>query len=387
VTDPAGTAIGINLLWLLPGRVGGSEEYATRLLDSLAGRLPDDVDVTLFVLPSFAGAHPRLAERYRTAVAPIGGQSRPLRVASESTWLAVRSRRRHLGVVHHMGGTTPLLQAAPGLVTVHDLQPLLLPHHFGRTKRRWLARTLPRSVRSSLRSTGVVVAVSDHTRNDLIRHLDVEPTRIRVVPHGIGSMSPPGPAEVRRVQGCYRLGDRWFTYPAVTWPHKNHLMLVKAFASVAAVDPGVQLVLTGAPGPAEAEVAGAIARHHLDVRVRRTGRIPRPDLDALIAGSVALVFPSSFEGFGAPVLEAMALGCPVIAASSAALPEAVGDAGLLVDPDDAEQWARTMTHLLHDDEQRRRLASSGSARAATLGWDRGAAALVDVWREVLDRRR
>lgn len=384
---PPTTAIGVNLLWLVPGAVGGSEEYATRLLGGLGGGAGDDIDLTLFVLPSFRGAHPGLADRFRTEVAPLEGRRRPARVAMESTWLAERSRRRRLRFVHHFGGTVPLLRGAPALVTVHDLQPLLLPHNFGPVKRRWLAAVLPWSVRTSRRDTGLVGAVSRYTADELTRHLGTDPSCVRVIPHGVDPRTAPGPADRSLVRSRYRLGERWFLYPAVTWPHKNHMMLVRAFAAVAAVDPDVLLVLTGAAGPAETEVADEIARRGLDDRVRRTGRVPRADLDALMADAVALAFPSSFEGFGAPVLEAMALGCPVVAASAAALPEAVGDAGILVDPDDPEEWAQVMTSLLHDDERRGRLAAAGLARAAGAGWDAAAAALAGTWREALEWHR
>ncbi|MEJ7584269.1 MAG: glycosyltransferase family 1 protein, partial [Acidimicrobiales bacterium] len=369
--------VGINLLWLVPGVVGGTEEYAVRLLGGLARHLPDDLDVTLFALPSLADRHPDLITRYPSDLAPAAGRRPPLRVGLESTWLAQRSRRRSLDLLHHWGGTVPLVRTTPALVTVHDLQPLHQPRHFGIVKRSWLAAVLPWSVRTSVRETGLVAAVSRFTGEDLSRRLGTDPAVVRVIPHGVDPITPPGADEVDRVRRRYRLGERWFVHPAVTWPHKNHVMLLRAFAAVAA-DREVELVLTGAAGPAETDVAAAIEHHGLGARVRRTGRIPRADLDALIAGAVALTFPSRFEGYGAPVLEAMALGCPVVAARATALPEAVGDGGILLDPDDTEQWTRVMLHLMDDQGERRRLITAGHARVDGAGWDRSGAALVDA---------
>ncbi|HMQ27854.1 MAG TPA: glycosyltransferase, partial [Acidimicrobiales bacterium] len=110
-------------------------------------------------------------------------------------------------------------------------------------------------------------------------------------------------------------------------------------------------------------------------RVRRPGRVPRADLDGLLAPATALLFPSRFEGFGAPVLEAMSRGCPVVAADATALPEVVGDAGILLPPDEPEEWSRVMHELIADPERRRELAAAGRARAALYPWGRSADAL------------
>jgi len=371
--------VGVNLLWLVPGAVGGSEEYAVRLLGAVAEDPPPDLDITLFALPSLLRSHPGLAERFPTVAAPVDGARRWMRVAAETSWLAAAARRRHLGLVHHLGGTVPLLRGVPAVVTIHDLQPLHHPEHFSPVKRAWLRTILPWSVRAAR----MVVAVSRFTAADVVDRLGVAADRVRVVPHGAATAPTVGPGEVARVQALLGLGRRWFVYPAVTWPHKNHGVILRAFATVAGRDPDVSLVLTGGRGPSEAVVSGTIATLGLGDRVRRTGRIPRADLDAVIAGATALTFPSSFEGFGAPVVEAMAAGCPVVAARATSLPEVVGDAGILLDPDAPGEWADTMVDLLTNEDRRARLAEAGRARVADMGWDRSAAALVDVWRHAL----
>ncbi len=371
--------VGVNLLWLVPGDVGGTEEYAVRLLGALGDARPAGLDLTLFGLPSLAAAHPDLVDRFPTVTAPVDGRRRGVRVAAETSWLAAQVRRRRLDLVHHLGGAVPALRGAPAMVTIHDLQPLLRPAHFTPVQRVWFRAVLPWSVRAAR----VVVAVSDFTAATITEHLGVAPGRLRVVPHGVHPASPVDPAEVDRVRAVYGLGDRWFAFPAVTWAHKNHVLLVRAFGRVAATNPTVSLVLTGGAGPAEAAVLAEIRARGLDGRVRRTGRIPRADLDALLGAAVALTFPSSFEGFGAPVLEAMAVGCPVVAARAAALPEVVGDAGILLSPENPDEWAAAMTDLLTSPDRRHRLADAGRARAATMGWDRSAGALVEAWRAAL----
>ena len=170
------------------------------------------------------------------------------------------------------------------------------------------------------------------------------------------------------------LGERpYFLYPAITYPHKGHEHLVRAFARLAGDRPDPLLVLTGGKGPREPALRELIGSLGLEDRVRRVGRVPEADLDNLYRGAVALVLPSRYEGFGMTVLEAMSRRCPVIAADATALPEVVGGAGLLVDPDDLA----TMEHS-HGRPARRpgapgaRLANAGEARARTFDWRRSA---------------
>jgi alpha-1,3-rhamnosyl/mannosyltransferase len=171
-------------------------------------------------------------------------------------------------------------------------------------------------------------------------------------------------------------------FPAFTWWHKDHALAVEAFAQVAAREHDVVLVLTGGEGPAEAAVAERIDSLGLRGRVRRTGLIPRRDVLAIVRGSVAMLYPSRYEGFGLPVIEAMSLGAPVLAADATSLPEVVGDAGRLLPPGDIDAWAEAMSGLLGDGDERERLASAGRARAAGFTWARTVATTLGAYREV-----
>jgi alpha-1,3-rhamnosyl/mannosyltransferase len=190
-------------------------------------------------------------------------------------------------------------------------------------------------------------------------------------------------AAVRR---RHDLGDRpVFLYPAITYPHKGHEHLVRAFAGVARARPEPLLVLPGGPAGREPDLLALIGELGLGDRVRRIGRVSDDELDALYREAVALVLPSRYEGFGMTVLEAMSRRCPVIAADATALPEVVGDAGLLVDPDDPAPWSAAMLELLDDPARHRRLADAGEARARTFDWSRSARRLADVYRELTVR--
>ena len=156
--------VGVNLLWLVPGEVGGSEEYTVGLLHALADLAPEDLDVTLYVNGRFEGTHAALTDRFRTVVAPVSGASRYVRVAAESTWLAARTRRDRVELVHHAGGTMPAVRTAPGVVTLHDLQPITHPERFGLVKRTYIRLVAPRSLRSAAR----VVCLTEFTGGDAV---------------------------------------------------------------------------------------------------------------------------------------------------------------------------------------------------------------------------
>ncbi len=140
--------IGVNLLWLVPGVVGGSEEATTTLLRAIRALDPPDLDMELFVLAPFARAHPDVTGGLATRTLGFSGQPRALRVLAESTWLAARTRG--LDLVHHAGGTVPTVRTAPALLTIHDLQPLVRHATHGQVKRMYLRWALPRSVRAAV---------------------------------------------------------------------------------------------------------------------------------------------------------------------------------------------------------------------------------------------
>ncbi|MGI8757559.1 MAG: glycosyltransferase family 4 protein [Acidimicrobiales bacterium] len=372
--------VGINLLWLVPGVVGGSEEYTTRALRALAAMAPPDLDVTLFVLAPFAAAHPDLVSAYPTVTVGIDGRSKPRRVAAEAAWLPRVARRRGIDLMHHAGGVIPpgpAIGRLPPALTIHDLQPLVLPENFSRLKRRWLATMIPRSAAKA----GVVLTPSDPASASVVDLLGIAPERVRTVPHGI---EPPAPVDERRqaeVRTRYRLAGPVVLYPAIPYAHKEHTTLVRAFAQVAATRPDVTLVLAGDTWITEADLAAAIRASGASAQVRRTGRVGWDDLHALYSVASVVAVPSRFEGFGAPVLEAMAAGVAVVAADATALPWVVGDAGVLVPVGDVNAWATALSRLLDDPGELARRAVAGRARAATFTWERTALALAAGYRQ------
>ena len=295
---------------------------------------------------------------------------------AESSWLRARLDSLSVDLVHHPGGTVPIRARGPVLLSLHDLQYLAHPEFFSKLKRSYLGAVVPRSTRQA----AIVTAPSEFARGTVIDELGVPPERVLVVPHGIPSSEPGWATPPDVVRARYGLSGPFLLYPAVTWAHKNHVAAVRALAELRGAHPDLMLVLTGAAGPAEAAVSEEIVRLDLTDRVRRTGRIPAVDLNGLYDEAAMTVIPSRYEGFGIPALEAMRRGCPVVAASATALPEVVGDAAMLVDPDDVDGWVVAIDTILNDPERRAALSSAGRSRAAYFSGERAAAALLTAYR-------
>lgn len=364
-----GARIVVNLLWCVPGQVGGSEEYLTRQLIGLGEQPEPRWRPRLAMARGLGAAHPELGGLTQLE-APTASQSRARRILTEATWL--RRVTRHADLVHHGGGTAPFGARRPYLLTVHDLQYRTYPEYFSATKRAYLDAVLPRSVRAA----ALVAVPSDYVKGSVATAYGIDPDRIVVVPHGIEPGLTSNVTPEPELRQRYRLGDGpVLMYPAVTHPHKNHALLLELMARHWH-DPDLRLVLTGGRGTAEHTVAGCT-----DPRVIRTGRVPDADRNGLLAMATAMVFPSSYEGFGAPVIEAMTLGAPVICSDATCLPDIVGDAAV-VRPPVAADWADALGEAI---ARRDALIAAGYRRAAQFSTRASGAALAQAYREALRR--
>ncbi|MDP6288410.1 MAG: glycosyltransferase family 1 protein [Acidimicrobiales bacterium] len=367
-SDRSGPArIAVDLLWLVPGDVGGSEEYAVRTLLAYASHGPSDLRPVVHLTGAAAEAHPELGQLLDVETCPVDNRHRGRRLLAESTWLA--SRTRLLDAVHHMGGRIPARTGAPVAVTVHDLQPLDHPEHFSVAKRAYLGRALPRSIRRA----DVVVAVSDGVAHQIMDRFAIPAERVAVVSSGVvPAVGLPVPSDPPTI-----------LYPAVTHPHKRHVLLVEAFHLLAGRHPTVRLVLTGGPGRAEGDVRKAIDGGPHAERIDRTGRIPADLLASHLSGASVVAFPSSYEGFGLPVVEAMAAGVPVLVSDGTPAADLVGGGSVVPAVAGPDQWANELERLLVDDHHRRALVDAGRLGATTHTWEGSADALERAWRLLL----
>jgi alpha-1,3-rhamnosyl/mannosyltransferase len=362
----------VNLLWCAPGRVGGSEEYLVRQLTALRrAEVPvADIDLTVHLGTSLAAARPELAESgadLRTTRLDVDRRS--VRIPVEHTALAWRTRRAD--VVHHGGGTIPFVRPpVPTVLTVHDLQYRRFPHYFPAGRLAYLRAMMPRSARAA----SVVATPSAHVAADVVDAFGIDPARTIVVPHPIETPVPDEllVAEARR---CHVGAGRLFVFPAITHPHKGHIRLLEAMAHHWP-DRDDRLVLIGGEGAAEAAVRDAIDRLGLAGRVLRPGRVSAAERDALMAAADLMVFPSEEEGFGAPVVEAMALGTPVVCSDIPALAEVSGGATVLAghEPDAIAAGMRTAL------ERTEELIALGRWRATAFSPEAAGSALATAYR-------
>jgi glycosyltransferase involved in cell wall biosynthesis len=365
----AEAAIAVNLLWCVPGDVGGSEEYLVRQLLGLAEVSPR-FRPTLYVVDGFLEAHPDLAALFPTKVAGFDGASRPRRVVGEVTWFHRQASSADLR--HHGGGTAPLGATRPYLLTIHDLQYRTYPEYFSRKKRIYLGAVIGRSVRTA----AAVTVPSEYVRGSVIAAYGVDPPNVIVVPHGFEPDLLRDVTDESELRRRFSLGDGpVIVYPAVTNHHKNHRFLIDLLGSRWR-DPDLRLVLIGGSGTAEQEVQAAT-----DQRIRRLGRVTAADRNGLLKMAEAMVFPSQYEGFGAPLIEAMALGCPVVASDSTCIPAIVGGAGLVL-PLAIDAWSDALDRVR---VQRATMVAAGLSRAEAFTAGVSGAALAAAYETALEQ--
>jgi glycosyltransferase involved in cell wall biosynthesis len=332
-----------------------------RYIDNLLRHLAD-ADWTIWVAPADVAAARAAwpAARIEVCDAPV------FSLGEQAFWRRALPAAG-LALFHAPHLNFPLACPVPLVVTLHDLIPLRFPgtHNSGLgtayfALMAWLA----------VRRARHVIAVSSHTRDDLVAMLGADPEHIRVVLQGADPRFAVPRPRART--------DRYVLYAGQWKRYKNVETLLEAFARLPA---DVKLVLAGRVDPRAVHVPAAVQRLGLAERVELPGYLPEDDLVALFQGASLFAFPSRYEGFGLPPLEAMAAGVPVVCANAASLPEVVGDAALLLAPDDVAGWAHAMQAVLDDAALRARLVAAGRARVEQFDWAETARRTLAVYRE------
>jgi glycosyltransferase involved in cell wall biosynthesis len=307
---------------------------------------------------------------------------RPWAAAAKSSMR--RELDRALGHVNVFHSSSAVQWRPPGglsALTIYDMATRVLPSLHSADERD------VQSIRHEFarREADVVIAISEHTRRDIVTYLGIEPARIQIVPGGVGSDYRPydSPSALADALAPFRLSPRRYVlHVGTVEARKNLPRLVEAFGQARRFvpAPGPSLVLAGAPGYRAAEVSRRANELGLGRYVQFLGQVPRASLPALYGGALALVYPSLYEGFGLPPLEAMACGTPVIAANSSAIREVVGSAGMLVDPYDVGELGRAIRSVLTDAARSARLREAGLERSKIYTWDVAAQRLLDAYR-------
>ena len=300
------------------------------------------------------------------------------RILWEQSLLPVNIATRRLSVFHTPIGAVPLLSVAPTVVTVHDLAFLKFPDQLPSSRRKWLIA----ATRMSARHAGKIITVSEATARDLREWLNVPESKIQAIPLATSG-------KVERVEGAsldmFRLKweiDRPYVVAVGTLePRKNLPTLLRAFAKIKD-DVDHQLVLVGPEGWLTGELKSTLEELELGDRVRLTGFVSDEELGGWYSGADLLAFPSYYEGFGLPAIEAMNCGTPVLSSDNSVFPEVVGDAGVMIPADDVDVWAETMRDLLRDESRRNVMRERGFQRATEFSWDRTARQTYEVYKEL-----
>ena len=271
----------------------------------------------------------------------------------------------------------PYRPGLPTLLTVYDLIALLHPQTVS-LRARLFFRV---ATRLALTASERIVTISASARNDLLAHFPVDPSRVTPIPLATDPRFRPQPAdEIERVRTKYNLPDRYIFYLGINKPHKNLPRLIDAYARIPHSAFRIPLLIAGAWDDRYPESRTLAAP--LGDSVRFFGPVDDADLPALHSAATLFAFPSLYEGFGLPVLEAMACGVPVICGNRSSLPEVAGDAALLVDPTDTDAISAAIRRVLEDGPLRRTLSEKSLAQAANFSWRRTAAETLAVYREM-----
>lgn len=371
--------VGLNLLFLVPGETGGMEVYARELIGELAAAAPQ-TRFTAFVNREAAEARDGpWGELIPAVTVPVNARSRVERVRAEQQLLPGLATQAGVDLLHSLASTAPAWGRFRRVVTIHDLAYRLAPEaHLGLLG-LGMRVLVPLAARRSQR----IIVDAESTREDLRRLLGVSPAKVDVVPLGIGTRRRAEPLPGRELRSWLGAGERPIVLSvSAKRPHKNLMRLLGALALISA-ERRPLLVLPGYSTAHELDLRRRASELGIAGDVRLLGWVDSAQLEGLYAAAACFVFPSLLEGFGLPVLEAMARGVPVACSGRGALGEVAGDAALRFDPESEPEIAAAIERLLDDPAETERLRVAGLERAARFSWAATAAGTLASYERAL----
>lgn len=370
--------IGVNALYLIPGGVGGTEIYLRSLLDALAGVDRKNQYLLITNLETGSRLGPS-APNFSVLSQPVRARLRPLRLLWEQLWLPAVALQYRLDVLFNPGFTAPALVPCPSVTVFHDLQHKRHPEYF-----RWFDLPFWRLfLYQSARTSTALVAVSEATRRDLEIFYPWARGKIHVIPHGVDPRcfqiarerrdGNPAPSATQATSQTGRTGDqRLILCVSTLHPHKNIPALIRAFARLQPQRSPYRLVVAGMFGFDTDRVLKEIENRGVQSLVRLTGWISRDELYSYYRQAWACIYPTRFEGFGLPVLEALAAGIPTACSDIEPLRTLVGDAALLFNPENEEAIYKALCAIAEDAALRKELAERGPEQAKRYSWEEAA---------------
>jgi glycosyltransferase involved in cell wall biosynthesis len=362
-------------------QLAGNETYAVNLIEALAG-IDQTNEYTLFVTKRTA-IH-RFNDRWPNFKVNQTFPHTPL-VRIPLT-LSAALRRRRVDVLH-VQYTAPPFAPCPVVATIHDLSFEHLPETFKRRSRAQLQLTVRRTARRARQ----ILTLSEFSRRDIIETYNVDPGRVFVTPAAAPPHFSPitSSTELRRIRTTYGIERDYILSLGSIQPRKNLVRLIKAYSSLRQLRPeGVlpQLVVAGKRGWLEKDTLRAAGESELSRDILFIGYVPEEDLPGLYSGSVCFAYPSYFEGFGLPLVEAMQCGAPVIAGNRTSLPEVVSDAGVLFDPFSETEIARALSQIIENPGYRDELRRKGIERARAFNWQTTARLTLQAYERAAQQR-
>ena len=367
--------IGINTLYLLPGKVGGTEVYIRNLVKWLT-RVDRKNEYIIFINKESIGVFDELIHRVRIVLCPVKATSRPLRILWEQFILPAQMRRLKIDLLLSAGMTSPFFSSAASVLVIHDLQHINQPQNFA----WYYLPFLKAIIYLSAKTSDALIAVSGYVKDDVVRHYRILPDRVFVAYNAVDrdKFFRRGKEDVEVVRRRYNLPESFIFYPASSLPHKNHKRLLEAFKKVKEEVQDIKLVLTGTRDYGYEVIEKSIKEFGLDDDVLFLGWLSHDDVPLIYNAANVLVFPSLHEGFGMPVIEAMASGVPVICSGIPPLKEITDSAAIFVDPFDPRDIARGILSVLTDNKLRERLIEDGLERAGMFTWEKTALSTLSV---------
>ncbi|HWQ83252.1 MAG TPA: glycosyltransferase family 1 protein [Anaerolineales bacterium] len=381
MTQKTHLRVGIDATALPPQPVGAGN-YMIQLIRALA-KLDSDLELVIFAhphgkalidVPEQAGLHWSL----------VPDQKPALRLVWEQTRFPGLIRQEGIDLLHSLHYTRPLRLPCTSVVTFHDMTFFLFPELHTRAKRLFF----PAAIRYSARTADAVIAISESTRQDAIRLLKIDPARIQTIPLGVtGEFKPISASpQLSIIRQKYNLPECFILYVGLLEPRKNLPLLLRAYRQVLDRGPAPVLVLAGRMGWTVDTLRHTIDDLALTDQIHFTGYVTPDDLPFVYNLADLFVYPSLYEGFGLPPLEALACGTPVITSSVSSIPANMGDAAILVQPDDQNALSTAIREILDNPELRQELIVKGPIQASKFKWETTARQTLAVYQQVLQNK-
>ena len=373
--------IGLNLLFLIPGEVGGTETYSTSLITAL-GQIDQENQYYLLINRESRNIPFPSQPNFHRVICPIKATNRWIRFLWEQSILPLQAKVLRLDLLHSLGYISPLILPCKSITTVHDLNFVSIPQFFS----PFVLRVQKFFVEQTVKHVDHVIVVSEFVRDQLSRYLPADLEKISVIHEAPKQRNKEEGKEVIREDICKRYGIKLpyiVAFSSLT-PHKNITGLLEVFARIVNdLEKGWQLVVVGhlpRTKPPLPEYCQNLGLNQGDAIF--TGYLPDDQVSVMLTHADLFVFPSFYEGFGLPLLEAMNAGVPVVCSSRGSLPEIAGDAAIFFDPADSQDMAGAILSVIRDISLRRALRERGKVNLERFSWEKAAQKTLEVYKRV-----